>query len=191
MSTMNRIESVLVKIAEAFNSSNLLWGVGASVLLHKYNLIESPSDIDIITSTSDIEKADRILSSFGERLPEKTTEIYSTEYFYEYLIEGVNIDLMAGLKINTNESVFSYIFDSESIPHHFKIKGVSIPFSALEDWFVLYQLIPGREQKVSLISNYFKVVGVEYPALLYRMMDNNTLPNSIQEELKKRFIGTP
>lgn len=181
---MKKIESVLIKIAEAFNSSNLLWGVGASVLLHKYNLVENPSDIDIVMSIPDIEEADRILSALGEKLPAKDTDIYSTDYFYEYIVDGVNIDIMAGLKINIDNSVFVYKFDEASIPHSFTVGNVLVPFTTLEEWFVLYQLIPGREQKVSLINNFFREKGIEYPYLLQQMTKDKDLPKPIKERLQ-------
>jgi len=182
---MNEIESVLIKIAEAFSSSDILWGVGASVLLYEYKLIDNPSDIDIVVSVSDIEKADFILSSLGEKLPEVKSEVYSTEYFYEYIIDEIEVDIIAGFRINLPDSVFKYSFDSASVPHHFKIRSTPIPFSTLEEWFVLYQLMSGREHKVSLIESYFKHNGIKYPSLLQRMAENVTLPIVAKEKLQK------
>ena len=77
-------QQVLAKIAEALNSSGILWGVGASVLLYQYHIVESPSDIDIIVSLEDIAKADAVLLQMGRKLPPKDSEIYLTDYFYEY-----------------------------------------------------------------------------------------------------------
>ncbi|MCX6086351.1 MAG: hypothetical protein NTW63_01165, partial [Caldiserica bacterium] len=34
------------------------------------------------------------------------------------------------------------------------VKGVTIPLTSLEDWYVLYQLMPDREPKVKLIEDH-------------------------------------
>lgn len=180
---MKKIEGVLIKITEALNSTDILWGVGASMLLYQYKLIDNPSDIDITVSVSDIAEVDRILSSMGEKLTETKSDIYLTEYFYEYIIDGVNIDVMAGFKINLANSVFEYPFDKNSVPHHLKIENTVIPFSSLEDWFVLYQLMPEREHKVNLINEYFKAKGVEYPILLERIVQIPNLPEKVKKKI--------
>lgn len=180
---MEKIEGVLIKITEALNSTDILWGVGASMLLYQYKLVDNPSDIDITVSISDIKEVDRILSSMGEKLSESKSDIYLTEYFYEYIIDGVNIDVMAGFKINLTNSVFEYPFDKNSVPHHLKVGNTPIPFSSLEDWFVLYQLMPKREYKVNLIDEYFKNKGIEYPVLLERIVQIPNLPEKVKKKI--------
>ena len=182
---MNReTETVLTKIAQALNASHVLWGVGASLLLYQYKLVESPSDIDLIVSTTDTKTVDRILSALGAKQEETPSDIYATEYFYEYIIDGISIDVMAGLKINLNHSVFEYIFDKESIPNKICIQNQLVPFSTLEDWYVLYQLMPGKEFKADLIANYFHQHGIQHPSLLERITETSTLPANIKEKAK-------
>ncbi|GAB6010927.1 nucleotidyltransferase family protein [Viscerimonas tarda] len=167
---MNKeIEPVLSKIAQALNASHVLWGVGASLLLHQYGLVEDPTDIDILVSVDDISTVDKLLSSLGEKQPETPSDIYATDYFYEYIINGINVDVIAGLKIKQNKAVFEYTFDKESAPHTFFIGGVPVPFSTLEDWYILYRLMPGKESKSELIAGYFREHGVRYPVLMERM----------------------
>jgi len=182
---MNKLDTVLIKIAEALSPTGILWGVGASVLLRQYKLIDNPSDIDLIVSINDVEKTDEILSLIGEKLPENKSDIYLTEYFYEYIIDGINIDVMAGLKIKTNGYIFKYIFDKNSIPRHFDIGKQTIPFTSLEDWFVLYQLMPRKEYKAELIYNYFKKNGIKHPPLIERMTENPDLPISVLNKIKE------
>ena len=61
---------------------------------------------------------------------------------------------MSGFDVNHNNGVFEYIFDNNSISDFKIINGVNIPFTSLEDWYVIYQLIPKREAKVNLIEKY-------------------------------------
>ncbi|NDW19711.1 hypothetical protein D0T53_12430 [Dysgonomonas sp. 216] len=166
------LQFTLVEIAKALNTSEILWSVGASVLLYKYGLTSTPKDIDISVSVQDISIADKILSSMGEKMKEKKSEIYLTEYFYEYIINGINVDLMAGFKIKTKVGVFEYQYDKLSVPHLFEIDGILTPFSTLEEWYVLYQLMPDKEAKVRAIKEYFNQKGIQYPELLKRIQED-------------------
>ena len=142
------IFETLSYISEKLNTDGVVWAVGASILLQHYGLIEgNPNDIDILVDLKDIEKVDKILKSIGEKKIRDKSETYSTKYFYEYVVRGIDIDVMAGLTINFNNGIFEYKFDATSISEFKKINGVNIPLSSLEDWYVIYQLIPNRRQK--------------------------------------------
>jgi hypothetical protein len=164
-----KIDRVLIRIAQALNAANILWGVGASLLLRQYGLTDSCKDIDLLVSVADMQKANNILSSMGKKQPEKPSNIYATDYFYEYIIDDVNIDAMAGLKIKTGESLFEYKFDQESVPHTFLIDGIAVPFSTLEEWHTLYQLMPDKQHKAAQITAYFDQHDLQYPHLAERM----------------------
>ena len=181
---MNKnIETVLVEIAKALNASHAVWGVGASLLLNQYGLTEKTNDIDITVSSRDIAVVDQILSEMGTKQPISHSDIYATDYFYEYIIGGINVDVMAGLKINTNNNVFEYPFDKKSVQNTFTFQNTTIPFSTLEDWYVLYQLMPDREFKVKLIAEYFNEKGIEHPDIFERMSINPTLPIQIRDNI--------
>ncbi|CEO05635.1 Uncharacterised protein [[Clostridium] sordellii] len=89
---------------------------------------------------------------------------------------------MAGFAINHDNGVYNYIFDNMSISEYKLINGVSIPFTSLEDWYVIYQLIPNREVKVDMIEKYLLTNGVKKDNLLKRSLDCN-LPLSIKNKL--------
>lgn len=163
--------NTLSYIGKKLNDEGILWGVGASILLNRFGFIDKPNDIDIFISLDDIEKADEILKSIGEKKKWEKTSTYSTEYFYEYVINGIDIDVMSGFAVNHNNGTFRYVFDEKSISEFQIINGVSIPFTSLEDWYVIYQLIPKREAKVEMIENYLKLNGVKRPMLLKRSLE--------------------
>jgi len=177
------LQSVLIKIAKALNAPDILWSVGASLLLEQYSLVDNPTDIDITASINDIRFIDNKLSALGEKQKENESELYSTDYFYEYIIDGINVDVMAGLKINLREGIYEYKFDKESVPHSFKIDNTQIPFSTLEEWYILYQLMPAKKGKVTVIESYFKINGIQYPGLLHRMADSPSLPEQIKSKI--------
>ncbi|SCJ89647.1 Uncharacterised protein [uncultured Clostridium sp.] len=174
--------STLSYIGEKFNNSNILWAVGASILLNQYDLIETPNDIDIFVDVKDIDRADEILKSIGsKKLYEKTTT-YSTKYFYEYVVNKIDIDVMAGFAVNYNNGVYRYIFDENSIGDYRIINNTKIPFTTLEDWYVIYQLIPKREAKVKMIEEYILNNGSKNRFLLERALYGN-LPLSIRNKI--------
>lgn len=176
--------NTLSYIGKELNKANIVWGVGASILLNQYGLVNKPNDIDIFVALKDIGKADEILKGLGKKKSYEKTDTYSTEYFYEYVINGIDVDVMAGFAVNHNSGVFDYIFDTSSICETKRINEVDIPFTSLEDWYVIYQLIPGREKKVKIIEHYLLVNGIKKPFLLERALMGN-LPLEVKENVER------
>lgn len=179
---VNRMFNTLADIGKKLNEANIVWGVGASLLLNHYGLVDKPNDIDILVHKKDIEKVDALLQSIGQKKIRDRDTTYSTKYFYEYIVNGVDIDVMAGLTINHPEGSYKYVFDTQSISKKYEVNNIAIPLTSLEDWFVLYQLIPKREEKVKLIQEYLMSNGVKNPFLLNRALDGN-LPTQVRSEI--------
>jgi predicted nucleotidyltransferase len=180
---MNEILSTLSYIGEKLNNSDITWAVGASLLLNQYGLIDKPNDIDIFVDINHIHKTDEILKSVGEKKKWEKAETYSTKYFYEYIVRGIDVDAMSGFVVNHNSGVFEYTFDHEAISEVVRINGIDIPFTSLEDWYVLYQLIPNREVKVKLIEDYLLSNGIKKPFLLERALEGD-LPEDVRGRIE-------
>lgn len=176
--------NVLEKIGEILNKENITWAVGASLLLNYHGLIENPHDIDILIDLKDVEKVDKILCNLGKKLPKDNKKIYSTKFFSEYIILNVDIDVMGGLCINYSNKSYEYKFNKNSIVNYLNLNGVKIPLTSLEDWFILYQLIPNREIKVKIIEDYLIENGVKHKDFLERALSEN-LPINIKNRIKK------
>jgi hypothetical protein len=174
---------ILSYIGEKLNRANIVWGVGASILLNQYGLIDKPNDIDIVVDMKDVEKADEILRSIGEKKKCEKSEAYSTRYFYEYIVGDCDIDVMSGLRIKHSGGVFEYIFDSNSVSEITEIRGVDIPFMALEDWYVIYQVLPNREAKARMVESYLLSNGVKKIDLLQRALTCN-LPDKVKARVE-------
>lgn len=136
--------ATLQQIAEQLNSQQLIWAVGGSLMLNHYQLAEKPNDIDLLVDLNHIAKVDEILCSMGKKKTRVEVGQYSTKYFYEYVINGFDVDVMSGLAINHDDGVFRFIFDQDSIAGFKDVGGTKIPLSSLEDWYAIYQLIPGN-----------------------------------------------
>lgn len=171
-------------IGKKLNDADITWGVGASILLNTFGLIEKPNDIDIFISIDDIQKADEILKSIGKKKEWEKVSTYSTKYFYEYVINEIDVDVMAGFVVNHNDGSFKYIFDGSSISKFKSINGVNIPFTSLEDWYVIYQLIPNREDKVEMIEKYILSNGIGKRSLLERSLEG-CLPIEVRKNVQR------
>lgn len=152
----NKLEIILKKIAELLNDQNITWAVGASVMLNHYGIIQGPKDIDILVDLKDIHKLDNVLSKIGEKQERLPNKIYKTRYFYEYIIDGIEIDVMSGLCICFNGQDHSFDFTRDSIGDFMEIGNIKIPLSKLTDWYEIYKLLPNREEKVRLIEEYMR-----------------------------------
>lgn len=175
---------VLDRIAEEFNREDILWCVGASVMLSRHNMVETPNDIDIIVSVEDIHKVDSILKSMGRREECGRKEPFTTEYFYEYIIDGIEVDVMAGFGIKHEEGEYNFVFDKAVRVQNEKIINNPVPLAVLEDWYILYQVIPGREVKVKMIEDFLKKNGVDGEYLESQMKRS-----CLTDKIKKRTSG--
>ncbi|GMQ64635.1 hypothetical protein [Vallitalea maricola] len=58
---------------------------------------------------------DLILRKIGEKKTWEKTDTYSATYFDQYVVDGFDVDVMAGLKINHDNGIYKYDFDKNLI----------------------------------------------------------------------------
>lgn len=160
----------LSRVGKALQAENILFGAGGSAMLYRNGLAEDFNDIDLVVSLEDADKADAVLTSLGTRSEEKSCGVFETAVFRSYEADGVGIDMMAGLAIRHDEGVYRYDFRNDSICDTWPVYGAMLPFCALEDWCVLYHLMPGKESKAERIREQLKSHGASHPQLLSRML---------------------
>lgn len=180
----DKLFNVLVKIGENFNNANILWGVGGSLLLKKYNLIQKVNDIDIIVDYKDINKVIQIMNDLGEFKETKPQINYGTKKFLEYTIDGIDIDIMSVFIIKNPSFQYEFYFDKRSITNHDKIGHTIIPYTSLEDWYVAYMLMEGREEKTLLIEEYLYKNGIKHKELIERAIKQD-IPLDEKDRIKK------
>ncbi|NCC85063.1 MAG: hypothetical protein EOM03_13185 [Clostridia bacterium] len=174
---------VLSRIAVRFQEAEVIWALGASFLLYYHGLVEAPHDIDLMVERGSIEKADAILRQLGDKQEPEQNPLYGTDYFYEYVIDGVEVDVMAGLQIKHREGCFVYRFDAKAVDGTWQLGAGAIPLGAPEDWYVLYQLMPGREAKADSLDHYLQRRGVKRRDLLERCLTGE-LPAELREKIE-------
>lgn len=180
---------MLIRISKVLNAAGILWGLGGSQLLHHHGLIANPNDIDLMVSENDIQKAEALLAGLGHKLNWEMTAPYETRRFLEYLIAGQEVDVMCSFAIRHPEGLYRHPFDTASIQGFACMGGVSVPLMHLEDWYVLYQLIPGREAKVALIEEHL-APGILKPPPLLRILEGN-LPAAVRERILRILKNSP
>lgn len=176
--------NTLSYIGENFNRHNIKWAVGGSILLNQFGLVDNPNDIDLFVDLNYIDKVDSILKDIGIKKLNEKSKTYSTKFFYEYIVNKVDVDVMAGFSINYDKGIFEYTFDNHSITKIVNINGIDIPFTSLEDWYVIYQIIPNREFKVKIIEEYLLNNGIKNSYLLERAL-KASLPNEVRIRTEK------
>ena len=171
------IEQVLDKVVACLQHEQIQFAIGGSLLLHHHGLPVTPRDIDLVVALADAERAVLLLSEMGTVVEQDETSLYATEVFQEFMIEGIDLDLMSGLQVRHDEGVFVYPFDEQSID------SAGRPFMALVDWYVIYQLIPGREQKVVMIEDVFTKQEVDRKRL--EQLRSLVLPQVVKKRINQ------
>lgn len=169
------LQEVVAYIVEPLQQDQIRFGIGGSLLLAHHGLPVTPRDIDVVVALEDVERAVQVLSEMGTLVEQDETSLYATQVFQEFIIEGIDIDLMSGLQIRHGEGVFIYPFDEQSID------STGRPFMSLVDWYVIYQLIPGREQMVAMIEQYLTKQEVDHERL--EQLRRLVLPEAIRNRI--------
>lgn len=183
-------DAVLFQIADLLNAEGILWAVGGSWVLNHYGLGNPPRDIDLLVAVEDAQRADRLLAALGEKQQWQESAVYATRHFNEYMIGETEVDLMAGLRINHAQGCYTYVFQPDSITGQVRAGKTVLPLTALEDWYVLYQLIPGREGKVDLIESFLEKQGISRLDLLVRACQG-CLPDAVRKRIETFAAAAP
>ena len=178
------METTLRVIAKELNQLAVLWGVGGSVLLHQYGLVETPGDIDLFVDLTEVNRIEQVLSCLGEKQVSPPHARYLTTCFREYVIGGVDVDVMAEFAIRHESGVYRFVFDKQSLVESRIVQGETIPFTSLEDWYVLYRLLPNGLEKATRIETYFHRHGIKQPTLLHRAL-MGCLPDKIKQDVQR------
>lgn len=177
------MEKTLVQIARHLNERGIVWALGGSLVLKHHGLVKSARDIDILVTYEGLEAADEELSSLGYKQTKMPNPLFQTTYFYEYVINGIEVDLMCDFKI-VRDPVYTYLFDSECVVGADFIEDVRIPYTSVEDWYILYQLMNRTDDKTQAIRQYLKLNGITHPTRWEKMIA------SVPEPLKTQITSS-
>ena len=141
---------VLAAVARQLNGAHITWAVGASLLLFFHGKADTFHDIDLMITEEDAARAGDILSALGTRRPPRPNTGYRTKVFKEYIIDGVELNLMAGMVIVKDSVSFDCPLETEDITGCVQVHGQDVPLHSLACWKRYYSLM-GRPEKAALI----------------------------------------
>lgn len=176
------MEDVLKKIAYLFNKANITWALGGSWVLKKHGLKKTPRDIDILVIEGDVDKAKQIMQNIGTLKPSKLQDKYGTRYFFQYLVDDVEVDIMCKFIIEYQDYSFNYLFDKQSISDAEYLGETRINYSSIEDWYVLYCLMDRPKDSLREIEKYLLTKGIKNTYLFKRIMVD------VPDDLKKQIL---
>ncbi|MBE4906927.1 hypothetical protein IMZ08_02495 [Bacillus luteolus] len=173
----------LAYIANSINEKNITWGVGGSLLLYFHQLVKDPNDIDLLVSENDALTLIKTLNELGSSREAYSTYPFCTKYFSTLIVNTTEIDVMGGFCIQHPVGKYKLEFDEKSVVDYITINKSKVPLTALEDWFVLYQLMPNKQEKVALLENYFSKNGIKHPYFFEKALQQ-PLPVGVREKIE-------
>ncbi len=120
---------ILSKIAEKLNEEKIVWAIGASLLLYIKGKTTEFNDIDIMVAEEDVEKLNKVLLTMGDLQQPNPNNLYKTKYFMEYLIDGIDVDIMAGFTIVKDNKEYYFPLKYNDIKEYTFVKGHKIPYN--------------------------------------------------------------
>ena len=151
MNELNKKIKILKEIAQRFNTAYITWALGASMLLYFKGITSTFNDIDLMISNDDAESVRKILSEMGELQPPNPNPKYKTKVFMEFVINSVDVDVMAGFSILNDGKIYDCSLDKDQIVEWFTLGNTKIPLQSPLLWCEYYKLM-GRKEKVDMIE---------------------------------------
>lgn len=143
---------VLSMIASKCNQVGITWAIGASLLLYFKGYVDDFHDIDLMVKESDAIKMRNLLATMGNMLPKNyDVNKYGTKYFYEFVIDGVDVDMLGGFSIINDGILYDCDLKESEISGYIDVYNQRVPLHSVALWRRYYELM-GREKKVKIID---------------------------------------
>lgn len=151
MNELNKKVELLKEIAQRLNTANITWALGASMLLYFKGITSTFHDIDLMISNENVESVREILSEMGELQPPNPNPKYKTKAFMEFVINSIDVDVMAGFTILNDGKIYDCSLDKEQIVEWLALGNTKVPLQSPLLWCEYYKLM-GRKEKVDMIE---------------------------------------
>ncbi|MDD5946025.1 MAG: hypothetical protein PUD43_09955 [Clostridia bacterium] len=143
---------VLKSISAKFNRAGITWSLGASMLLYFKGITTTVNDIDILVADENVEQVKAIMKALkGELQPSIPNDKYKSKAFLQYVVSGVEIDIIAGFAIVNDGKIYDCSLLPNQIVEYLDLDGKKIPLQSVDLWCKYYELM-GRDEKVQLIK---------------------------------------
>ncbi len=151
----DKMLKVLLNLIEKLESNHIFYLLGGSGLLYFHGIVDKVADIDLMICEEDAERTATLLRKIGRAMPNESIEEYGTTHFSEYLIDGVEVDLIAGFTIvKDNERYYFPVNKNADYPFA-KIGATKVRLDLLSNWQTYYEMMD-RMDKSELIKAFLK-----------------------------------
>lgn len=172
-------DAALCKIAKLLSEKEVFWAVGGATLLRLRGVADDSPRISLIISTEDMRTVDELFCSIGQAYPRELSPNFASRFFCRYTIDGQEVDVVSGLTLHYKGFFLTYPFRRDSIVSMQRLADdVYVPLMALEDWYVLFQMMPHCDGQVQAIERYFASVGLQFPER-FDVMRQRSLPPAV------------
>ena len=153
---------LLKRIAHRLNEAQVEWSLGASMMLYFKGIVSDFHDIDLMISVDDVEVVKTILSEMGTLCPSdhEPNPMYQTKCFMEYVIETIDVDVMAGFAIVREGEVYDCSLCKDQITDQLMLDGEVIPMQSPRLWCRYYRLMD-RSAKADMIEKALEMTGTD------------------------------
>ena len=139
--------TTLKRIAERLNGAGITWAVGGSMMLYLRGRATNVHDIDLMVDEREVERAKDLLSTMGKLMPGKDDARYQTRHYHQFVIDGTEVDLIAGFVIVKDGVAHECPLLRKDITERHDLEGTFIPLHSLNVWREYYALM-GRTDKI-------------------------------------------
>lgn len=143
----------LLRIARAFEAAKIDWAAGGSLMLWFRGVCADFHDLDLTVSDADGPRAADILARMGAALPLPPAGKFRTKLFRRYEIEGVEVDLMAGLAVEDECGLRAFPLSADPGVERVGFRGARIPLQGLAYWAEIYRAM-GRSARAAEIERW-------------------------------------
>jgi len=179
----NEMIKTIEAVGKALNEAGVLWAIGGSVVLQNNDMPVTPNDLDVIIETKDAPAVVQLLESLGAKRASDPSYHYQSYSFTEYVVGATEVDLMAGLTIVQRGQKYLYPFDAKTPTEASLVGKTTVPFMSLEDWYVLYNLMPGKAWKAEMIAKRFQRDGQKHPGRIEELIGLMGIRDPLRDDL--------
>ena len=148
--TGQKIE-LLKKIALQFEKAHITWALGGSMMLYFKGIVPVFQDIDLMVADADAQTAQSILCSMGQMQPQNPNPKFRSKAFMEFVIDSVDVDVIAGFAIVSGDGVVDCSLQKEQIVERMPLGEACIPLQSPALWCRYYRLMD-RTEKAQMIE---------------------------------------
>ncbi|MFC0212537.1 hypothetical protein ACFFK0_08685 [Paenibacillus chartarius] len=176
------LQRTLAAVVRALQQAGVTWAVGGSALLERLSLLDGdvrPGDLDIVVALPDTDRALAALSALGTCEKGEPKPPFMTRYYYRFRIDGCDVDMLAGFRVEHEAGVFELPFDESAVE-----VTEGLPLGMAADWWLLYSLMPSpsRQAKAGKLYRLMEIEPQHFNSHRLRALMEQPWPERLRSQ---------